>query len=94
MPGRSHHRRPRLIANMAHRTFRDEHGLEWSVWQTIPTTRHVKPELASGWLTFEARGFRKRLVPIPPEWDARTDAELLALCAEASHESPRKRLPE
>lgn len=39
--------------------------------------------LAAGWLTFESPTERRRLMPIPPGWDASSDARLEQLCNQA-----------
>jgi hypothetical protein len=40
-------------------------------------------ELVKGWLVFESAGEKRRLRPIPPDWTARTDGELVLLCGSA-----------
>lgn len=50
----------------------------------------VAAVLASGWLTFESGSDRRRLTPVPDEWDALPDAELDALCARAVPVPPRR----
>ena len=42
-----------------------------------------KPELSEGWLVFEGGGERRRLAPIPPGWEVRSDADLERLCGRA-----------
>ena len=42
------------------------------------------PELSNGWLAFETNGDRRRLAPIPAEWEQLPPAELGHLCAEAT----------
>jgi len=37
----------------------------------------------SGWLTFESLEEKRRLVPIPSEWDKLSQAELRMLCGKA-----------
>lgn len=44
----------------------------------------LTPGLERGWLCFESESEKRRLTPIPPEWDQRTDEELAALCSEAT----------
>jgi hypothetical protein len=45
----------------------------------------VVPEsLRNGWLAFQCEGERRRISPIPPGWEAMTDAELVALLARAT----------
>ncbi len=63
------------------RTFTDPNGREWNVWAVHPHLlggrggRHrslVDEELAEGWLAFEAAGApaeKRRLAPVPPEWE-------------------------
>ena len=41
-------------------------------------------DLDSGWLVFESDGERRRLMPIPPGWEVRADADLERLCARAT----------
>lgn len=39
----------------------------------------LPPELAGGWLIFEAPDERRRLTPIPPHWDVLPESELTRL---------------
>lgn len=59
---------------MAFRTFRDPEGRDWQVWDVVPSleaefgTRSAKflsPEMAEGWLCFEAGDLKRRLSPCP-----------------------------
>ena len=44
----------------------------------------VLPELKDGWLCFEnEHGEKRRLMPVPKNWDQMTRDELLKLCSEA-----------
>ena len=43
----------------------------------------VSPQFASGWLTFESPTEKRRLAPIPREWENLPDAELARLCGQA-----------
>lgn len=103
---------------MAHRTFRDELGREWDVWEVVPTaverrmakapprasvaerrrvqeTRVVVPDsLQKGWLAFQSGSERRRLAPIPSEWDEMTDRELVELLNQADRRSRARRLIE
>ena len=38
----------------------------------------------AGWLAFQAGTVRRRLVPIPSDWDEMSDVELRALCRSAT----------
>ena len=60
---------------MAHRKFRDRDDREWEVWDTIPSTL-VRTTLEGGWLTFQAKGEKRRLAPIPLYWATASDEEL------------------
>lgn len=91
---------------MTHRFFRDPSGAEWQVWDACASSDvrgPVAPELAAGWLCFErvlAPGApidtpmeRRRLAPIPPGWDALSDAELRVLLARAPAAARRSPTP-
>jgi hypothetical protein len=43
----------------------------------------VTPDMEDGWLCFESATEKRRLHPIPRGWEARSDAELEALCGTA-----------
>jgi hypothetical protein len=103
---------------MAHRSFRDEKGREWDVWEVVPTaverrmatsvarppavdrrkvreSRVVVPDrLQKGWLAFQSGRERRRLAPIPKEWDEMTVAELLDLLNQADRRTKARRLIE
>lgn len=42
-------------------------------------------DLAEGWLCFESDAEKRRLTPVPPEWEVCTEAELEELCARAGY---------
>lgn len=73
------------------RDFKDPRGNAWRVWDVIPeqstigavVVRHVPVSLASGWLCFESGEEKRRLAPIPSEWEARSDSDLWILCQTA-----------
>jgi hypothetical protein len=69
---------------VAHRVFY-RHGRRWEVWEVHPREgrRSVDPELIEGWLTFESMLEKRRLAPIPPEWEELDDEALAALCESA-----------
>ncbi|HYH83315.1 MAG TPA: hypothetical protein VEX86_26210 [Longimicrobium sp.] len=68
---------------MALREFRDSAGVQWRAWSVQPSS-FVAPSIAGqpadaerpGWLCFECRSEKRRLIPAPEGWDARSDAEL------------------
>ena len=43
----------------------------------------LTPGLEHGWLVYESPAEKRRIMPIPPRWDARSDAELEQLCRSA-----------
>ena len=103
---------------MSHRSFRDDVGREWDVWDVVPTAverriakaprrpagmerrrvheaRVVVPErLQKGWLAFQSGRERRRLTPIPAEWDEMTGEELVELLNQADRRSKARRLVE
>ena len=78
----------RLETRLAYREFADDAGTVWRVWDTHPlaadTLRSVLPSYATGWLTFESSSERKRLAPIPPDWESASEELLIHWCARAS----------
>jgi hypothetical protein len=73
---------------VAYREFMDDAGTLWRVWDTYPVAanalRSVSPSYASGWLTFESHSERRRLTPIPPEWESASAGLMGHWCARAS----------
>jgi hypothetical protein len=83
---------------MAIRVFRDPEGCEWQVWDVVPSRelesgsrRHhyLPPEMAQGWLCFEAGDQKRRLTPFPVDWEERGDDVLHLLCCSAEPVAPR-----
>ena len=78
------------------RQFRDAAGVEWRVSFTErsePSGRreHYLPEaFRQGWLLFESANEKRRLAPVPPEWESMSDEALAALCAAVSPSAPRR----
>lgn len=72
---------------MGYREFVDDAGTLWRVWDTYPvaanTLRSVSPTYAGGWLTFESDAERRRLAPIPPEWEIASRNLMRHWCARA-----------
>jgi len=103
---------------MAHRTFHDESGREWDVWEVVPTAverrmskvskraaaverrkvqevRVVVPDsLQRGWLAFQSGSERRRLAPIPGNWEAMTAQQLVGLLGRADRRGRSRRLIE
>jgi hypothetical protein len=87
-------------AIVALRGFIGDDGKEWQVWDTRPAVRspNAKPspdalgEIARiskkrerGWLTFTADADRRRLSPIPKDWETADESRLRVMLAAADH---------
>lgn len=56
-----------------------EDGEVWVVFSTQPVSgANVRPQYANGWLSFHRGAERRRLSPIPSDWENADDAQLLA----------------
>lgn len=86
---------------MASRTLQGPDGTRWEVWDVQPgqqlgsSDRHSRllpPEMAAGWLCFDSPEEKRRLYPIPNDWDRTDEAELLRMCRDARPVRP-DRLP-
>jgi hypothetical protein len=68
------------------REFRDVAGTQWSVFRATPDTspsrrgRILPDAFRLGWLVFECARERRRLAPVPQDWEALTERELERLC--------------
>lgn len=84
-----------------YRQFRDSAGIEWKAYRVEPHLasaalehfrRRLPPQLVERrqpWLLFESKDERRRLSPVPREWDENiTDAELERWCAMADRIPP------
>lgn len=78
------------------RHFTDSKGTAWRVWDVWPTSRGgTEPmrddgvaafptrEFTSGWLCFECDSEKRRLTPIPPEWELCETCVLEEMCGRA-----------
>ncbi|CAN5144870.1 hypothetical protein BH24GEM2_BH24GEM2_04730 [soil metagenome] len=52
--------------------------------RSLDRSNLLTPGLERGWLCFESDAEKRRLSPIPPDWEQGTDEELAALCGEAT----------
>lgn len=79
----------------AHRRFADTDGTEWMVRAVHPADRtdarhsRLLGAFQQGWLAFECDHGKRRLSPIPDDWEQLDDAALRALCAKADA-APRR----
>lgn len=81
---------------MTCRVFTDPSGREWNVWAVQPELfasslglhrSWVAAELARGWLAFEVTPDateKRRLAPVPPDWEGASDAGLVDLWERAT----------
>ena len=78
---------------MALRRFTDPAGTEWEVWDVRPEEAHralvPNAELEEGWLVFQSRSEKRRLCPIPPEWETCSPERLSLLSRIAPAVQPR-----
>jgi hypothetical protein len=70
------------------REFCDDCAQTWEVRAILPTewerrSNLVRPDCANGWLLFTLGRERRRLAPLPPEWDRASEAQLTQWCADA-----------
>lgn len=79
------------------RHFRDKAGVEWQVFLTARgsdavSREHFLPEAyRDGWLVFESAQDKRRLAPVPANWETLPNETLVALLAQASPQIPRAR---
>ena len=75
---------------MTIREFTDSKGVTWRVWATFPV--HVSATAAAfreGWLTFQSGATRRRIAPVPPNWQDASASRLELVCANAELVSDR-----
>ena len=70
------------------REFSDDAGTPWQVVQVEPDSAGDRPDLLppsmrGGWLVFDSRGERRRLSPVPADWESLPEQRLLMLCESA-----------
>ncbi len=83
---------------MASRTFTDRSGVLWTVWDVVPGTHSPQPahlaalpeEMAGGWLCFESASEKRRMFPVPPEWERLADDKLEILLRAGIPVAPRR----
>jgi hypothetical protein len=79
-----------------HRAFTDERGVTWDVYAVYPEAR-LSPKLRGsfqvGWLCFDAGPEKRRLSPIPDNWQELADEELKRLADRAERARLRRGQP-
>jgi hypothetical protein len=79
------------------RQFRDAAGVVWNVSMTtrsssaVSRDHHLPEAYREGWLLFESPTEKRRLAPVPPDWESLSDEALAALCAGATPQIARPR---
>jgi hypothetical protein len=68
---------------MAMKEFTDALGTRWVVWATVPAPGGVLGTMREGWLTFESNYARRRLIPIPRDWEEVSSERLDLMCRAA-----------
>jgi hypothetical protein len=81
---------------VAHRLFDDARGVRWDVWAVYPEARPsqlsaLPATFKTGWLVFESISEKRRLSPIPTNWQSLPPGELERLCERAETASRRAR---
>jgi hypothetical protein len=78
-----------------HRTFTDARGIWWDVFAVYPEVRpsSLKGTFQHGWLTFDSGTEKRRLSPIPEDWQHLTDGELMQLLSRAEVATSRRGRP-
>jgi hypothetical protein len=74
---------------MALRTFTTRDGVTWNVWNVVPTLSHNARKLTlstgmiEGWLCFEGGGLKRRIIPVPADWESWSEEQLEAALSDA-----------
>jgi hypothetical protein len=81
---------------VTHRLFDDAKGVRWDVWPVHPEGRPSQVSalpgtFQTGWLVFESVAEKRRLSPIPSNWQSLPPRELERLCERAEVASRRPR---
>jgi hypothetical protein len=75
--------------DMALREFKDRSGVAWHIWETVPErTEGLSSRFRHGWLTFDNGRDRRRLAPIPMNWEALSTERLGLLLRVADTAGP------
>ena len=75
---------------LAMRTITDAAGVEWTVFevkregQTTEQWSYLPEEFGDGWLCFESHFSKRRLTPVPPDWQGFGHEELVKLLHRAT----------
>jgi hypothetical protein len=89
--------KPHEIEATGTRDLQDSRGVRWSVFAVHPSAASggrapLREHFRDGWLAFDAGDETRRIAPIPTDWRALSDADLLTLCEQAEP-APRRARP-
>lgn len=79
------------------RQFRDEAGVEWKVFLTprgsdaVSRENYLPEAYREGWLVFESTQEKRRLAPVPADWETMPTEALVGLCGKAVPQTARAR---
>ena len=80
------------------RQFRDQAGIEWKVFLTprgsdaVSRENYLPEAYREGWLVFESTQEKRRLAPVPSDWETMPIEALVALSGKAVPQAPRARV--
>ncbi|MDQ3997946.1 MAG: hypothetical protein M3303_13125 [Gemmatimonadota bacterium] len=82
-------------ADATHRTFVDARGVQWDVFAVYPEARlsvhsQLKGTYPQGWLCFDSASEKRRLSPIPQDWQTMSDEQLRQLAEQAEAAASRR----
>jgi len=83
-----------MVSSM--RTITDAAGVEWTVFevrrdgQTTDQWSYLPEEFEDGWLCFESQFSKRRLTPVPADWESYDYERLVGMLHEAA---PVRRTP-
>jgi hypothetical protein len=77
-----------VSAEATHRILRDARGVRWDIFAVHPEARpsvhsQLRGAFSQGWLCFDSASEKRRLSPIPDQWERLSNAQLAQL-AEAA----------
>ncbi|HKN65926.1 MAG TPA: hypothetical protein VJW73_06595 [Gemmatimonadaceae bacterium] len=81
------------------RQFRDDAGIEWKVSLTprgsdaVSRENYLPEAYREGWLVFESSQEKRRLAPVPPDWESLPVEELVRLCGKGVPQTARAKVP-
>ena len=86
-------------AGLAHRFFVDAQGVRWDAFAVLPTSEprglsRLPEPFQQGWLCFESATEKRRLGPIPDQWQTASEDELRRLRDAAQPVQQRTTSPE